>query len=163
MANRLCGYAHVNFQPFTVNTAVMLFSIQYIYYYSAVKDCTISKEKPDYFASTMYTGQLYNYCTQTMIPGCVRVRVLYHKTEPATYVAAATSLRYMSGFYIFTDLYLGQKSNKYRCIWSSQEWLVFLMLIFWLILGKCIRYSSYLWLPRVPIVRDNWPIVYDSI
>ena len=89
MANRLCGYeyAHVNFQPFTVNTAVMLFSIQYIYYYSAVKDCT---EKPDYFASTMYTGQLYNYCTQTMIPGCVRV--LYHKTEPATYGAAATSL-----------------------------------------------------------------------
>ena len=72
MANRLCGYAHVNFQPFTVNTAVMLFSIQYIYYYSAVKDCTISKEKPDYFASTMYTGQLYNYCTQTMIPGCVQ-------------------------------------------------------------------------------------------
>ena len=104
MANRLCGYAHVNFQPFTVNTAVMLFSIQYIYYYSAVKDCTISKEKPDYFASTMYTGQLYNYCTQTMIPGCVRV--LYHKTEPATYGAAATSLRYMSRFYIFTDLYL---------------------------------------------------------
>ena len=90
MANRLCGYAHVNFQPFTVNTAVMLFSIQYIYYYSAVKDCTISKEKPDYFASTMYTGQLYNYCTQTMIPGCVRL--LYHKMEPATYGAAATSL-----------------------------------------------------------------------
>ena len=162
MANRLCGYAHVNFQPFTVNTAVMLFSIQYIYYYSAVKDCTISKEKPDYFASTMYTGQLYNYCTQTMIPGCVRV--LYHKTEPTTYGAVTTSLYGICPAFTYLLTYIWDRSRtKYRCIWSSQEWLVFLMLIFWLILGKCIRYSSYLWLPRVPIVRDNWPIVYDSI